>query len=156
MFSSAAFRKSPLSISVPLDGTETVPGLAKLLQRRRVDALEERLGLPRGMICLCKVCGFKSKLIAYPMPLMPCGNGAGGPQPTRRYKGPYVSEMTMDSLKQSPKPWPAFFMGDNKGTSRAPYNLPADTTMLLDRLEENLVFFLVRQGPIFESNAQYV
>lgn len=86
------------------------------------------------------------------MPLTPRRDGTGGPQPTRRYKGPYVSELTMDSLRQSPKPWPAFFMGDKNGTSRAPYNLPADTTMLLDRLEENFVFFLVRQGPIFEGD----
>ena len=50
----------------------------------------------------------------------------------------------MDSLRQSPKPWPAFFTGDRSGASRAAYSLPADTTMLLDRLEENIVFFLVR------------
>ena len=56
MFGSATFRKSPLSISVPLDGTDTVPGLSKLLQRRRVDALEERLGLPRGEPPNCKAC----------------------------------------------------------------------------------------------------
>ena len=50
----------------------------------------------------------------------------------------------MDSLRQSPKPWPAFFTGDRNGANRAAYSLPADTTMLLDRLEENLVFYLVR------------
>lgn len=42
------FRKSPLLISVPLDGTDTVPGLVRLQQRRRQDALEARLGIPKG------------------------------------------------------------------------------------------------------------
>ena len=42
------FRKSPLLISVPLEGTDTVPGLVRLQQRRRQDALEERLGIPKG------------------------------------------------------------------------------------------------------------
>ena len=42
------FRKSPLLISVPLDGTDTVPGLVRLQQRRRQDVLEERLGIPKG------------------------------------------------------------------------------------------------------------
>ena len=42
------FRKSPLLISVPLDGTDTVPGLVRLQQRRRQDALEEKLGIPKG------------------------------------------------------------------------------------------------------------
>ena len=69
---------------------------------------------------------------------------AGNAQPTRRYKGPYVSELSMQSLSQAPKPWPAFFMGEKSASSRATYTLPADTTMLLDRIEENLVFFLVR------------
>ena len=91
---------------------------------------------------------------AYSTPLISRRDGAGGFQPTRRYKGPYVSELSMDSLRQSPKPWPAFFMGEHGGTSRAAYNLPADTTMLLDRLEENLVFFLVRRGPVSESTEQ--
>ena len=44
------FRKSPLLISVPLDGTDTVPGLVRLQQRRRQDALEERLGIPKGKL----------------------------------------------------------------------------------------------------------
>jgi len=69
---------------------------------------------------------------------------AGNAQPTRRYKGPYVSELSIQSLSQAPKPWPAFFMGEKSASSRATYTLPADTTMLLDRIEENLVFFLVR------------
>ena len=45
------FRKSPMLISVPLDGTDTVPGLARLQQRRRQDVLEERLGIPKGKPC---------------------------------------------------------------------------------------------------------
>lgn len=89
-----------------------------------------------------------ANLILHLRLLRPERDDVGGSQPTRRYKGPYVSELTMDSVRQSPKPWPAFFMGEHGGTSRAAYNLPADTTMLLDRLEENLVFYLVRQSAV--------
>ncbi len=78
---------------------------------------------------------------------------AGNAQPTRRYKGPYVSELSMQSLSQAPKPWPAFFMGEKSASSRATYTLPADTTMLLDRIEENLVFFLVRLFRFRKSRA---
>ena len=155
MFSSATFRKSPLSISVPLDGTDTVPGLTKLLQRRRVDALEDRLGLPRGKASCCRVCGYLTGSSCVRVILMPRRDGVGGSQSTRRYKGPYVSELSMDSLTQAPKPWPTFFMGDTGGASRGAYSLPADTTMLLDRLEENLVFFLVRKGHIPRACAGY-
>ena len=109
-----------------------------------MDALEERLGLPRGEPPNCKACITLTNHLAALMLLKSRKDVAGRSQPARRYKGPFASELSMDSLRQSPKPWPAFFTGERGGANRAAYSLPADTIMLLDRLEENLVFFLVR------------
>ena len=65
-------------------------------------------------------------------------------EPVRRYKGPYLSQLSLDVIEQPPKPWPDFLVGSSAANNQMAYNLPSHTSMLMDRLEENLVFFLVR------------
>lgn len=104
-------RRSPLSLSVPLDGSDTVRGL-RPLERQRLVADGERAA---------------------------AGGGGGGPPapavPTgrrhyQRYKGPFIEQLSADDLKAPPKPWGAF-----AGEGTASYNVPASVPVLLERLE---------------------
>ena len=64
-----------------------------------------------------------------------------------RYRGPYVDQLTLHHLLQQPKAWPDFFYAPPRpqaANEAAAYNVPSHTLMLCERMEENLVHFLVR------------
>jgi hypothetical protein len=70
----------------------------------------------------------------------------------KRYKGPYIRDLSMESLRDPPTDWQYFLLGLDTGSSPAPYTLPSNMNMLLDRVEENAVFFLVRPGHRWDSS----
>lgn len=59
---------------------------------------------------------------------------------SRRYQGPHVWELPLDALKAAPVQWHCFMHG---GRLAQAYSVPASTTMLLDRLDENIATYLV-------------
>ena len=66
-----------------------------------------------------------------------------------RYRGPYLHQLTLDHLRQQPKSWPDFFYAPLRPAAAggaAAYNVPSHTLMLCERMEENLVHFLVGLG----------
>ena len=65
-------------------------------------------------------------------------------QQYERYKGPYLYQLTAEHLQQPPRPWPEFMYTFPSGSRESAYNVPAHTRMLWERMEENVVYFLVR------------
>ena len=63
----------------------------------------------------------------------------------RRYQGPHVWDLPVDALRAAPVEWERFLHG---GSLQDAYNVPDSTAMLLERLDENVVTYLVR----FPSN----
>lgn len=59
----------------------------------------------------------------------------------RRYQGPHVWDLPVDALRAAPVEWERFLHG---GSLQAAYNVPDSTAMLLERLDENVVTYLVR------------
>lgn len=61
-----------------------------------------------------------------------------------RYQGPYLHQLTVDDLRKTKPTWQQFFYN---GTSAAgwqdAYNVPEHLGMLQERMEENLVYYLV-------------
>lgn len=108
LFSSHSLRRSPLSPSVPLDGTETVRGLLALEKHHLLESFSDQNSQPMPREQL-----FRSGRRYY-----------------QRYRGPFVEDITVDDLKRSPKPWNLFF-GDGSGA----YNVPCDTSVLQERME---------------------
>lgn len=104
IFRRHTLHKSPLSLAVPLDGTDHVMGLLELqrLSRRKESA--------------------RSRY--------------------RRYKGPFIEQITLDDLQKKPVDWRHFF--NNPQVSQPSYSVPGSVDCLLERLEENSVYYLVR------------
>jgi hypothetical protein len=106
-FSSHALSRSPLSPSVPLDGSETVPGLRAL----------ERLSLVDGDA-------------AHPVAAHHHGPVVDtGRRHYKRYKGPFLEQLTLEDVQAPPKPWGVFVGGP------ATYRVPASMAVLQERLE---------------------
>ena len=60
----------------------------------------------------------------------------------RRFKGPYLDEVTLQAVKAQPRDWMLLGAWAYSGA----YNVPEDSAMLQERIEENLVVFLVGSG----------
>ena len=59
-------------------------------------------------------------------------------------------QLTTEHLQQLPRPWPEFMYASRTirtGSRELAYNVPAHSRMLWERMEENLVYFLVRSFP---------
>lgn len=69
----------------------------------------------------------------------------------RRYHGPHVWDLPVDALRAAPVEWERFLHG---GSLQAAYNVPDSTTMLLERLDENVVTYLVRFSSSTSSDTQ--
>uniref|UniRef100_A0A061SNT6 Uncharacterized protein n=1 Tax=Tetraselmis sp. GSL018 TaxID=582737 RepID=A0A061SNT6_9CHLO len=111
-------RATPLSSAVPLEGTDTIPGLR---------ILEQTVPASFQRNCFERV---------------------------RRYRGPYLQQLTTDHLKAEPKPWRTFFEG-TEGWSGS-YCIPSDWFSLTDRAEENVVLFLVRLFSTLSEAARHL
>lgn len=61
-----------------------------------------------------------------------------------RYKGPYFHQLTPEHLRQPPKAWLEFLCASKRGSDGVAYNLPLHISMLCERMEENMIFYLVR------------
>jgi hypothetical protein len=106
-FSGHALSRSPLSPSVPLDGTDTVRGLRAL----------ERLSLVGGEKAQSGVAHRHTPVIDT------------GRRHYKRYKGPFLEQLTLEDVQATPKPWGTFMGGPTA------YSLPASMTVLQERLE---------------------
>ena len=73
-------------------------------------------------------------------------------QQYERYKGPFLYQLTAKHLQQLPRPWPEFMYSFTHGSGEMAYNVPAHTRMLWERMEENMVYFLVRCHLLHRSN----
>ncbi|KAI3432223.1 hypothetical protein D9Q98_003785 [Chlorella vulgaris] len=134
-------RRSPLLTSVPLEGTDTVPGLRTLERLRMAELLHAppeaappvRGGAFRAFRSFRG--GGGGTAVAAP--------AAGDWQRCyQRYRGPFIEQLGVDELQQAPKNWDVFWKGSDKGQLAAAYNLPASIAVLRERIEENLVTFL--------------
>jgi hypothetical protein len=81
-------------------------------------------------------------------PSLPRGSRQG-----YRYRGPYLEQLTLEAFRRDPRPWRDFF-GVGAARDRHwrrsladSYNVPDHLTHLKQRLEENIVYFLVRRAP---------
>lgn len=113
-------KRSPLLLSVPIGGTDTVMGLRPM-------AYGQDSGVTHDEARIAK------KVRASPPP--PHARSF-----YKRYKGPYLESIPRDAWKQPPKSWRHFFYGQ---TSDAVYNVPEDAQHLQERMEENVVTYLV-------------
>lgn len=107
LFSGHSFKRSPLSLSVPLDGSDTVRGLRTL---ERETLLNSDAVQPAA-----------EQQHARPV--------AAGRRHYQRYKGPFIEQLTLEDLQAEPKPWKAFL-----GSSTS-YNVPASVAVLMERME---------------------
>lgn len=125
-----SFSASPLCPSVPLDGSETVLGLRDLDKHHRAtkeaEALAERSKQTSSV------------------------QQRSRPQSRsqhRRYQGPYIHQLTLQDLRRQPQDWQHFIgMESHSGPCTswaASFNVPEHVNMLAERLEENLIHFLV-------------
>jgi hypothetical protein len=108
-------RRSPLAAAVPLEGTDTVPGLRTLERLRAANLLNN--GDASG-----------------------AGRGAQPPRASRRqsyqrFKGPYIEQMTTQELQKDPKPWKLFLGDAEQGLSAQGFNVPASVDVLSERTE---------------------
>ena len=113
-------KRSPLHLSVPIGGTETVMGLRPM-------AYGQDSGVTHDEARIAK------KVRASPPP--PHARSF-----YKRYKGPYLEHLSRDAWKKPPKSWRHFFYGQ---TSEAVYNVPENSEHMQERMEENLVTYLV-------------
>ena len=118
--SAELMKRSPMLLTVPTGGTDTVEGLGPM-------AYSQDSGVAHDEARIA------TKLRTAP------------PQQHsrsfyRRYKGPYLDSLTKDSWKRPPKSWRHFLYGM---TSESVYNVPEDTEHMQERMEENLVRYLV-------------
>ena len=114
-------KRSPLLLSVPIGGTDTVLGLRPM-------AYGQDSGVTRDEARIAK------KVTSSPPP-------QHARSFYKRYKGPYLETLTRDSWKHPPKSWRHFFYGQ---TSEFVYNVPENSEHLQERMEENLIRYLVR------------
>ncbi|KAK9813247.1 hypothetical protein WJX72_011400 [[Myrmecia] bisecta] len=114
------FKKSPLAPNVPLEGSDTVLGLRQLERQRLAEASPFRTLAPDRL--------FQSN---------------PGRRNYTRYKGPFLEETRLDSLRAPPRPWPQFLHHGANSSVIVAYNVPEDVRMLCERLDENLVYYLV-------------
>ena len=134
------YQRSPLSPGVPLEGSDTVQGLRQIDHLRRTEMLKQSLGVPGGghhAPCTSPVPALRA--IPSRWMIAPAGNR----QQYERYKGPYLSQLTAEHLQQQPRPWPEFIYASRTGARDMAYNVPSHTRMLWERMEENMVYFLV-------------
>ena len=118
MFARHSFQVTPLSHSVPLDGSEAVLGLRQLQRHQDGQKLARALE-PAGQA------------------------STSGRTESARYKGPFIDQLTLDDLARPPRPWAQFFTGGPAGPWTAAYNVPEHTAMLRERAQDNLAFYLV-------------
>lgn len=112
-------KRSPLLLSVPIGGTDTVLGLRPM-------AYGQDSGVTRDEARIAK------KVTSSPPP-------QHARSFYKRYKGPYLETLTRDSWKHPPKSWRHFFYGQ---TSEFVYNVPENSEHLQERMEENLIRYL--------------
>jgi hypothetical protein len=107
-------RRNPLAASVPLDGSDTVQGLRDLERLRSAALL-------RG--------GSHSSTL----------RASHGPsqrrQKYRRFKGPYMEQLTFDDLKKAPRSWSQFLGLREADWTVQGYSVPATLDLLCERIE---------------------
>lgn len=113
-------QRSPMLLSVPIGGTDTVPGLRPMAYGHNSGVTHDEVRLAR------KVQSSRPAQHARSF--------------YRHYQGPYLESLTKHSWKKPPKSWRHFFYGQS---SELAYNVPEDTQHLQERMEENLVTYLV-------------
>ena len=154
----------PLSVGVPLEGTDTVPGLRALEQRAAADDIARLLGVvaANGAGFFVLVIAFKSVSLCYessdrgskglraslegtiqcrcffpslsltltsPLNKKKLEGFAPG-RKYARYRGPYLDQLTLESLKAEPKEWSEFFGvgGRRSGAARSWRNTKKEKT----------------------------
>lgn len=113
-------QRSPILLSVPIGGTDTVTGLRPMAYGQDSGVTHDEVRVAKRV------------------------QSSPPPQHARsfykRYKGPYLESLTKDSWKKPPKSWRHFFYGQS---SELVYNVPVDTRHLQERMEENFITYLV-------------
>ena len=162
-WSSFRFRRGPLLQSVGLDGTETVAGLRQLDRSRRgtaaVSALDGALkGMPALMhgdaqccaahdsvCCNAGLSGLHCCMVMHSavQHMTPCAAGLSGldRQRYQRYKGPFLEQLGLADLQAQPRPWRLLLSAS--AAHSVCFNVPESAVMLQERVEENLVVYLV-------------
>ena len=141
--------RSPLSLSVPLDGTDTVMGLrtierlqaANLLQSRAQDNTVARHHHPSDTPTAARRRRY------------------------RRYKGPFIEYLALEDFTKSPRPWDQFFsfsspsspppnppQPPNASMSRflldnTSYTIPASMDLLYERIDVRSYYHHLSQPP---------
>ena len=62
----------------------------------------------------------------------------------RYFRGPYLEQLSRQDLAASPRDWKLLFVWPHPW---AGYNIPEDAAMLQERVEENLIVFMVSLMP---------
>lgn len=110
-----------MSLAVPYEGTDTVVGLRPMAygQNSGVTHDEARVA---------------SKARAAPVSLDVRSS-------YKRFRGPHLDQLPHDSWRNPPKSWRHFLYGS---VAQFAYNVPEDTDHLQERMEENIVTYVVR------------
>ena len=131
-----SFSSSPLCPAVPLDGSDTVLGLRDLDRHNRATKEAEAL----------------AELAKQASSMQQRSQPQGRTQ-QKRYQGPYIHQLTLQDLRRQPQDWQQFVGVESHAgpcsSWAASFNVPEHLTMLAERLEENLVHFLVSMSPLF-------
>ena len=113
-------QRSPMLLSVPIGGTDTVAGLRPMAYGQDSGVAHDEVRLARRVQSFSPAQHARSFY--------------------RHYKGPYLESLTKTCWKKPPKSWRHFFYGQS---SEFVYNVPEDTEHLQERMEENLMTYLV-------------
>lgn len=112
-------KRSPLFLAVPYEGTDTVVGLRPMAYGRNSGVAHDEARLARKASTASVSQDPRSSY--------------------KRYRGPHLERLPHDIWRKSPKSWRHFLIG----AAECVYNLPEDTDHLQERMEENIVTYVV-------------
>lgn len=113
-------KRSPLFLTVPYEGTETVIGLRPMAYGQKSGVTHDEARVAKKVRTAPVSQDLRSSY--------------------KRYKGPYLEHLPRDVWRAPPKSWRHFAYGP---AADHVYTVPEDTDHLQERLEENLVTYVV-------------
>ena len=113
-------KRSPLFLAVPYDGTDTVVGLRPMAYGHNSGVTHDEARVA-------------SKARTAPTSQDPRSS-------YKRYRGPHLEQLPPDMWRKPPKSWRHFLFG---AAAECAYNVPENTDHLQERMEENIVTYVV-------------